>query len=98
MVYRIHFETKGSYWCIQFKKLLGWKTAEEAMPSDTDKKVLAPKTFDSFEDAEKYAATSGIDKAYTRHCVKSAPSYNPITSGARSYPVPEGYQLVPTQQ
>lgn len=94
MVYRIHFETKGSYWCIQFRKLLSWKTA--MLPTDVSAtgKAMAftPMTFETYDAACEYVSSHGIETAYNKRTAKTA--YNPISSGMRDYPVPLGYRLV----
>jgi len=64
MVYRIHFEPKGGYWCIQFHRhLFFWHTVTAC---DTDSSKHRVEKFDSLKEAEEFVAERGINKAYRR--------------------------------
>lgn len=68
MKYRIHFEPKGAFWCIQFQRsVLGWRTVTEVKPTGdgpTHKEEIVK--FETYENAESYVAERGLDKAYSR--------------------------------
>lgn len=63
MKFRIHYETEGAYWCIQFSHLgLFWRTAVEH-------RALGERTvlrFPTFDEADAYVVSSGIESAYTQ--------------------------------
>lgn len=82
-MYRLHYEVKGGYWCVQFAKFGGayWSTVR-----GSDKK---PIKFETLAEATKYVSDSGIAKHYRQHLPYQSPSarlngrevngYQPIT-------------------
>lgn len=78
MKYRIHFEPKGAYWCIQFMRWeLFWQSVKGyyRIPPHVQINEREPKEgemtygilkFDNIEEAETYVRERGIDKAYAR--------------------------------
>ncbi len=77
MYYRIHFEPKGGYWCIQFQSgFLFWKTVQATVPSAEGGPVETTTVlkFKNLREAEEYAAATGIDSAYHRTCTKTTRS------------------------
>lgn len=66
MIYRIIFEPQGGYWCIQFMIFyLFWRTVTREI-SGPDTPVYEVVKFDTYDKAEAWVATMGIDKAYDR--------------------------------
>lgn len=70
MYYRIHFEPKGAFWCVQVSRWgLCWETATDPKPtSDGPAVVFEPKRFETIDAAETYTKKVGLDKAYIRSC------------------------------
>lgn len=63
MKFRIHYETAGAYWCIQFSRWgFKWKTATEYRGCD-EWNILR---FKSFDEADAYVVSSGIESAYAQ--------------------------------
>ena len=101
MVYRIHFETRGSYWCIQFKTLwaLRWDTAMEEVPVEPTEQSTAPRTstlrvkrFETYDAAVKHVEQSGIDAAYDQRVSKTRGSA--LQADLLNIPIPKGYVLM----
>lgn len=70
MKYRIHFESRGAYWAVQFSGVVGlwWRSVcgysdepSEETPSGKSFGVLKFKTYD---EAVAFVVDKGIDKAY----------------------------------
>lgn len=92
-VYRIHFQSKGAYWCVQFHSLFGWKTVQQehegpGTPTHT------PLRFDSYKAAQEYVQATGIAEAYPLAPNKMSYLAEVSTAAQAVYPVPEGYKLV----
>ena len=101
MVYRIHFETKGSYWCIQFKSLwaLRWDTAMEEVPVEGSEQSMAlrattlrVKRFETYDAAVEHVEQSGIDAAYDQRVSKTRSSA--MQTDLMNFPIPKGYVLM----
>lgn len=89
-MYRIHFEPKGAFWCIQFMKYnLFWETVTTITEGQEG---IHPVKFESFAEAEKYGVMRGIDSAYDRRMTKDPSSA--VAAGVANYPVPRGWRLV----
>lgn len=67
-MYRLHYEVKGGYWCVQFAKFGGayWSTVR-----GSDKK---PIKFETLAEATKYVSDSGIAKHYRQQLPYNSPS------------------------
>lgn len=66
-MFRIHFEPKGGYWCIQFLVWwFFWVTVKTPKTHDDQKvgKSLVVAQFDSYELACAYVEKKGIDVTY----------------------------------
>lgn len=61
-MFRIHFEPRGGYWCIQFLRWgLFWVTVT---PDSVASLSNARKRFSTFDEACQYVEETGIDRAY----------------------------------
>lgn len=98
MIYRIHFEAKGAYWCIQMLKYGVFWTTVMRPTSGLRGQVLdlEPITFDTFKETEDYVDSIGLSEAYDRRPTKGFLSS--LSSGHAHYEVPDGYRLVPLRQ
>ena len=64
MFFRIHFEPKGSFWCIQFQRFyMYW---ESAMTSDNVGTPIAVMKFNNYDEALTYVKEQGIDRVYSQ--------------------------------
>lgn len=73
IIYRIHFEPEGAYWCIQFQRFLTFWTPvrSRAVEGGSQTTAGAVLTFDDLAAAESYVSTVGIDRAYHRAQTKN---------------------------
>ena len=91
-VYRIYFQSKGAYWCIQFHSLFGWKTVQRehegpGTPTHT------PLRFDSYKAAQGYVQATGIAEAYPLALTKMSCLAGAPTAAQYVYHVPEGSKV-----
>ena len=72
MYYRIHFEPKGAFWCVQMSRWgLFWATAADPKPTGDEPTVsFPPKRFETFDAAERYTKDVGLDRVYDRSCYR----------------------------
>lgn len=69
-MFRIHFEPKGGFWCVQFERMgFFWVTVRvpsEAPPAPNNKgkPALEVLRFKSYEEAEAYVREKGLDFIY----------------------------------
>lgn len=76
-MFRIHFQVKGAYWCIQFSVFHGlfWRTVRviqapshdetgNERPATEPDKVERDLRFNTYEDALAYADERGLSRAY----------------------------------
>ena len=64
MFFRIHFEPKGSFWCIQFQRFyIYWETAM-TIDAELDKPTVMK--FKNYNEAMDYVKDQGIDRVYTQ--------------------------------
>ena len=68
MSYRIHFEPKGAYWCVQMQVYwFFWRTVEHEVLVKTNSGsplVMEPVKFDTYEGAAEYVRGIGLNMAY----------------------------------
>lgn len=75
-MYRIHFEPKGAYWCIQFRKyMVLWVTTTEISAGKP-----TVKRFTSYGEAQTFVNAQGLDQAY--RCA-TAKAYYEATSNSQ---------------
>ena len=67
-MYRLHYEVRGGFWCIQFEKFCGlyWSTVKSP-----DGK---PTRFETLDETTKYASESGIAKHYRQQLPYESPA------------------------
>lgn len=97
MLYRIHFEPIGGFWCIQFSRpLFGWRSLTVGVQDKENSPLTNQEVvrFDTFDKAEAYVKERGIDKAYDRRASRGLASAL-SAGGMVPVQVPPGYRLVP---
>lgn len=93
-MFRIFFEPKGAYWCIQFLRWgCFWVTVKGGVrKTNTEEVLLSILRFDTHDDAEKYAAERGIDQAYPQqesfHRYETREAVQPMARVVRYRPRP----------
>lgn len=64
-MFRIHFQPRGGFWCVQFERFgLFWETVQVSVSVEGSKPRLEPLKFDTYEAADTYVVEKGIDQIY----------------------------------
>lgn len=93
MVYRIHFEPNGAYWCLQFSVYgLFWKTVSTSTKEPNVPQGEQPLVFKTYTEVEEYVAKKGINKAYMLH--DNVGYLQTVASGAINFNVPHGWKMI----
>ena len=93
MIYRIHFNAKKAYWCIQFSRVgIFWETVSTDRIGPVNSRKQEQVEFLNYDQAETYVKDMGIDKAYDRRQTRGFSSA--IHSGLMNYSIPQGWKLV----
>lgn len=64
-MFRIHFQPRGGFWCVQFERFgMFWETVKVPKEGTNVNPGLEPLKFDTYEDADNYVVDKGIDQIY----------------------------------